>query len=92
MYPPTEVLKCHADDELRPTPPRNRPRVLTQTYATAAEIPANKLRRISPASLQILNAPVAQLEERDASNVVVAGSNPAGSSNVLATDYTDLHS
>ena|GEM_PF-5909229 len=27
-------------------------------------------------------APVAQLEERDASNVVVAGSSPAGSSNI----------
>ena len=40
---------------------------------------------------QILNAPVAQLEEHDASNVVVAGSSPARSSILprINADWSD---
>jgi hypothetical protein len=44
-------------------------------------LPALRHRFESGTMLQIPSAPVAQLEERDASNVEVAGSNPARSSN-----------
>ena len=40
-----------------------------------------KVAKSVPYGLPILNAPVAQLEERDATNVVVVGSSPARSSN-----------
>ena len=51
-----------------------------------ADLQSVDLRVRASSSLPILNAPVAQLEEHDASNVVVAGSSPARSSNLLATD------
>ena len=40
--------------------------------------------------LQIVYAPVAQMEERDASNVEVAGPSPARSSTILVSQVVNL--